>query len=550
MKVKRTYRVGMYLRLSREDAAKDTFCSHPESSSIASQREVIRSFLREHDDMELYDIYVDDGYSGMNPDRPELKRMMADVEAGNLNCIIVRDLSRLSRDYIEAGRLIQKTFPAFQVRFIAITDGFDSLTADGNETFFLLPVRNFINDAYCRDISERVRSHQRIKRENGAFIGAFAVYGYCKDSTDKNRLLPDAYPAQIVRKIFAWKLDGMSAPAIADKLNAQGVLSPMEYKKSKGERFSTGFLTGAKPMWSAVAVKRILQNEIYTGVMVQGKSRKISCKIPRCEAMPKEKWVRRAGTHPAIISAGDYEAVQRLLQTECRAVKGETKAHPFSGLLFCGSCGEAMVRRVNRYRGKEKVCFICSRNNGGRGCSRHTIPEEELYDTVFLGLQSQLALFLEREQVWGRLSRTEAASGEAACLEGELVRLRKEQKQYLSLRSGLYEDLKGGVITREDFQTFRRLYETKYRTAEDKIKKQEAALHRLLAARETKGTELKHLKEELTLEALDRSVLISFIECVRVYEDKRIVIRFRYRDRFQEAVMSEIRADSRGKETV
>lgn len=549
MKAKRSYRVGMYLRLSREDAAKGALCSQPESGSIASQREVIRSFIGEHDDMELYDIYVDDGYSGANLDRPEWKRMMADVEAGNLNCIIVRDLSRLSRDYIEAGRLIQKTFPAFQVRFIALMDGFDSLTADRNETSFLLPVRNLINDAYCRDISERVRSHQRIKRENGKFIGAFAVYGYCKDSADKNRLLPDAYPAQIVRKIFAWKLDGMSTLAIADKLNAQGVLSPMEYKRSKGEKFSTGFCTGEKPLWSAVAVKRILQNEIYTGVMVQGKSRKISCKMARCEAKPKEEWVRKAATHPAIVSCGDYEIVQRLLQTDCRAVKGETKAHPFSGLLFCGDCGESMVRRINRYKGNEKVCFICSGNNGGRGCSRHTIPEGELYETVFLGLKGQLALFLEKEALWKRMEQTEASSGELACFEKEIARLRREQKQYLSLRSGLYEDLKGGVITQEEFRVLRSLYEKRYRAMESKIKKQEAALHRLLTSGKASDVKSGRLKEELTLEALDRSALISFIERIQVYEDKRLIIRFRYRDMFQAAVIAAF-ADGRGKETV
>ena len=235
-----TYFVAVYLRLSRDDTASKAGMGigssmKAESNSISSQRELIRSYVREHDDMELFDIYVDDGYSGANFDRPEFKRMMADIEAGNVNCVIVKDLSRLGRDYIEAGRLIQKTFPAFHVRFIALTDNFDSQTADNSIKSFVLPVKNFINDSYCRDISQKVRSSQKAKRQQGKFIGAFAVYGYRKSREDKNRLCPDAYAADIVRNIFNWKIDGMSGQAIAQRLNDLGVLSPMEYKQSLGE---------------------------------------------------------------------------------------------------------------------------------------------------------------------------------------------------------------------------------------------------------------------------------------------------------------------------
>lgn len=199
---KHLFFVAIYLRLSRDDEDIDG-STKAESNSISSQRELIRSYVREHDDMELFDIYVDDGYSGANFDRPEFRRMMADIEAGNVNCVIVKDLSRLGRDYIEAGRLIQKTFPAFHVRFIALTDNYDSQTADNNTKSLVLPVKNFINDSYCRDISQKVKSHQKAKREQGKFIGSFAMYGYLKSVEDKNRLTPDGYAAGIVRKIFA-----------------------------------------------------------------------------------------------------------------------------------------------------------------------------------------------------------------------------------------------------------------------------------------------------------------------------------------------------------
>ena len=190
MKTKEFYNAAVYLRLSRDDVStgdaggKNSIANgisvangigRTESNSISSQRDMIRSFIRKQDNMEIYDIYVDDGFSGTNFDRPEFKRMMEDIKAGHVNCVIVKDLSRLGRDYIEAGRLIQKTFPAFSVRFIALTDHFDSLTADYNETSLVVPVKNFVNDSYARDISSKVRSHQKVKRENGEFIGAFAV---------------------------------------------------------------------------------------------------------------------------------------------------------------------------------------------------------------------------------------------------------------------------------------------------------------------------------------------------------------------------------------
>ena len=187
--------------------------------------------------------------------------MMEDMKAGWVNCVIVKDLSRFGRDYIEAGRLIQKIFPSACVRFIAVTDHFDSLTASYGETALMLPVKNFINDSYSRDISVKVRSQQKIKRENGEFIGAFCMYGYKKSERKKNMLVPDEYAAYIVQWIFHWKLEGYSNSAIAERLNRYGVLSPMEYKRLRGERYLTGFATGMWAQWSAVAVKRILANE-------------------------------------------------------------------------------------------------------------------------------------------------------------------------------------------------------------------------------------------------------------------------------------------------
>lgn len=532
------YSVAIYLRLSRDDEDIDGSIKS-ESNSISSQRELVRSFVRAHDDMELFDIYVDDGYSGTDFDRPEFKRMMADIREGNVNCVIVKDLSRLGRDYIEAGRLIQRTFPAFHVRFIAMTDHFDSKTADYHTKSLVLPVKNFINDSYCRDISQKVKSHQKTKREQGRFIGAFAVYGYRKLPEDKNRLCPDGYSAGIVRNIFAWKLEGMSAQAIAQRLNGLGVLSPAEYKKSLGERFSTGFQTNMTAKWSAVAVKRILTNEVYTGVMVQGKRERVNYKVKKTVAKPEEEWIRVEGTHEAIISREDFERVQNLLRVDTRAETGSGCAHLFSGFLFCGDCGAPMIRRINRYRDTSKIYFICSTRNQGRGCSRHSILEEELKAVVLQVLQTCVPVFVDEN------SQPEVNFDEIAMFKTEIERLNRERDKYLGIRAGMDEDLQAGVITEADFQNLCAIYEKKYEETKNALQKQEEMLQQLFRNGVFAGVKLEKLKKEGKLTQLDRDALLCFISRIEVYEEKKLYVELKGRQEFDEMPITQEHAASK-----
>lgn len=528
------YYVAVYLRLSRDDIDSST---KAESNSINSQREMIRSYVREHEDMELFDIYVDDGYSGANFDRPEFKRMMADIEAGNVNCVIVKDLSRLGRDYIEAGRLIQKTFPAFHVRFIALTDNFDSQTADNSTKSFVVPVKNFINDSYCRDISQKVKSSQRTKREQGKFIGAFAVYGYRKSDEDKNKLCPDEYAAQIVRNIFAWKLEGMSAQAIALRLDGLGVLSPLEYKKSHGENYSTGFRTNITAKWSAVTVKRILTNEVYTGVLVQGKNARVNYKVKKIVEKPKEEWIRVEGTHEAIVSHEDFEIVQNLLKVDTRARADGTCSHLFSGLLFCGDCKEPMNRRINRYKDISKIYFICPTRNRGQGCTRHSISEEELKEVVFKTLQTYISVFLDVCSQLEHIQKMEIDFEEVARFDKEIERLRKEQEKYLDLRAGLHEDLKTGLITETDFKNFRAIYEKKYEETKGALQKQEEMIKKLFRNGVASGVKLERFKEAMKLTELDRDTLLCFISRIEVFDGKKVYVEFRGEEEFHKMLV-------------
>ena len=418
LKNQKHFLAAMYLRLSRDDnATKGSSITKgenvakrgntagitgvkSESNSITSQRELIRAYIQRQPDIELYDIYVDDGFSGSNFERPEFKRMMDDVEAGRVNCIIVKDLSRFGRDYIESGRYIQRIFPALGVRFIALTDHFDSLCADVGESGIVLPVKNFINDSYCRDISMKVKSQLAVKRKAGEYLAAFAVYGYRKSAEDKNRLTIDDYAAEIVRRIFEWKISGMAMAAIAEKLNALHVLSPREYKKSLGLNYRGGFSGGGEAKWSSSAVKRILTNEVYVGHLLQGKTEKINYKIKKNVEKPKEEWIRVENTHEPIISTSDFEIVQNLLRADGRISPEKGEVSPFMGLLFCGDCGEQMVRRTSRYRDSCKIYYICSTKNRGEGCSRHSIEESRLAELVETAVCSYVNALLQQEKLF------------------------------------------------------------------------------------------------------------------------------------------------------
>lgn len=453
---------AMYLRLSRDDEDKGTLVHRNgfiknESGSIANQREIIRNFIMEQPDMELYDIYSDDGYSGSNFLRPEFKRMIADIEAKKVNCVIVKDLSRFGRDYIETGRYLQKIFPGMGVRFIAISDNYDSFFVGNGENSFMLPVKNFINESYCRDISVKVKSGLEVKRRNGELVSPFAVYGYKKDTEDKQHLVIDKHAAVNVRNIFRWKIEGMAVSAIADKLNGLGIPSPKEYKRSNGINFNGGFQSTGKPLWSNVSVKRILTNEVYIGHLLQGKTQRVNYKARKNITVSKEKWICVKNTHEAIISEDDFNIVQNILKADSRKSPGMKEAGRFSCLLFCGDCREQMVRRINQNKKGTKVYYICSTKNRSEGCSRHSIEETVLTEIVDYVIKKYTSILADRQKLIN-IADNIADNKEtdfnitrydryASDYNNENSQLQEEQDKYSKLCKSLDMDLEEGLIT-------------------------------------------------------------------------------------------------------
>lgn len=314
MAEKKIYHVAVYLRLSKGDGDVDGI-EKAESNSISNQRMIIDRYLSQHPEMQVVDTYIDDGYTGTNYKRPELKRMLYDIDDGRIDCIVVKDLSRFGRERIETGNYISKVFKEKGVRFIAINDHYDSLTADGSETHLIMPIKALTNDNFSRDISLKVRSSLAVKKEKGEYVAPFAPYGYKKDPENVNHLIIDEPAAEIVRKIFARKIEGLSANAIAEELNRTGVLTPADYKRSCGDNYKKGRKPG-KSVWSAAQVIRILKNEMVIGNMIQSKSSLVSYKVKKFIKKPRDEWDIVEGTHEAIISEADYQIVQSLMERD------------------------------------------------------------------------------------------------------------------------------------------------------------------------------------------------------------------------------------------
>ena len=527
MSKKKIYDTALYLRLSRDDTDIDGR-TKTESNSISSQRDLLRAYVQSHEDLQIFDIYIDDGYSGADFKRPEFERMMEDIRAGKVNCVIVKDLSRFGRDYIEAGRFIQKTFPAFHVRFIAVTDNYDSLSADTTNSTLVLPIKNFVNDSYCRDISVKVKAHQKVKRLEGKCISAFTVYGYLKSPNDKNQLIIDEYAADVVRKIFSWKIAGMSLGAIAKRLNDLGILSPMEYKKSLGIKFSTGFESAGTAKWAAASVKRILINRVYIGYMEQGKQEKISYKVNKRIVKPEHEWIQVKNTHEAIISETDFKVVQELLKFDGRTSADTTTANLFSGILMCADCKTPMIKRVNTYKGKKKVFYICQTKNKSLGCTRHSIEEDVLKKILLGEIKTWIDLMASYAEIMDVMDEMNISYEQVVEYDSQIGILRNEYNKYYGLKSGLLSDLKEGLIDKEEFDEFHSLYTKKCEELDRAISNQKVLIKQMFQNGVAAKVQLDKYRETKDLGELTRELLVTMVSKVYVHEGKELDIVFRF----------------------
>ena len=516
----------LYLRLSRDDGDKE------ESNSITGQRELLRDFIQNRPELREYAVRIDDGFTGSNFERPDFKKMMEDVKEGRTNCIIVKDLSRFGRNYLDAGEYIEKIFPFLGVRFIAVNDNYDSLGEKSASDDLVIPFKNLINEAYCRDISVKVRTQLEIKRKSGQYIGAFAVYGYMKDDTDKNRLVVDEYAADIVRDIFAWKLDGMSPQDIAVRLNQSGILSPMEYKKSLGMKFATSFKANAQAAWSANSVLRILKNPVYIGVLTQGKETTPSYKVRKRIIKPEDEWAVIPDSHEPIVRREDFESVQKVLTLDTRRSPNDSNVQLFSGMVFCGECGASMVRKTVPSGNKKYVYYVCSAHKQDKSCSSHGIRDKALEEVVLETVKQYIRDVIDLDDILSMTDTAPLRTAEAQKVQRQLDKKRSEHERLQKLLMSLYENLADGIIDRDEYARLKQNYSG--RAAE--CEKQMDALQESLVQIKEHGGEhrewMTRFRKYQNIMELERSIAVALIDRILIYKDNRVEVHFRFEDEF------------------
>lgn len=521
------YRSMAYYRLSKND-----YSTH-ESDSISNQRKLIQNYAATHADIELVGEAYDDGYTGTNYNRPGFCAVMEAIESGKADCVIVKDLSRLGREYIETGKYLEMVFPDKGVRFIAINDDVDSdHRSQGDD--ILIPVKNIINESQCRELSKKLREQFRLQRSQGEFLGAFASYGYLKSTEDRHKLVIDDYAAEIVRNIFALKMQGYSQQAIAENLNHIGILPPSEYKKQLGLRYQSGFKSSKRAAWTAMTVRKILTNTIYVGELVQGKRGTPNYKVKKMRERKPEDWVVVEHNHEPVIDELLFSAVQKMMQRDTRTSPDHKTVQVLSGLLFCPDCSRAMCRRVVTRGQKKFYYYVCSTSKKGIGCSSHSISQEKLEIAVLHAIQGQIQSIVEMDTLLQQISCNELLAVKLKRLDILIAQAAQELERYETFRMKLYEAMTDGLVDREEYHQMRKRYTQQIETSEQ-------ALHELEQRRKETEEEsapdrtwMEQFLQYQNITALDREVVVTLIDKIYVYENREVHIDFNFRDEMAE----------------
>ena len=501
------WNTACYLRLSREDGDKT------ESDSIANQRKLLEQYISGRSDLILVEFYQDDGYTGTNFDRPAFRRMEEDLKQGKVNCVLVKDLSRFGRDYIEMGRYLEREFPAWGVRFIAVNDHVDSLRGRYD---MMLPLKNLFNTQYARDISEKVRSSLRAKQQRGEFIGGFASYGYRKDPRNRNHLVVDLPAAQVVRQVFNLFEQGAGQVEIARRFNREGIPSPSQYKRDMGERYTNGRQLPQTAYWTYATVHRMLQNRMYAGDMEQGRyaSAVMGGKVRKRD---RKDWIVVRDTHEAIIPREQWERVQRLLAVRRKEPDFHRNTSPFAGFLRCGDCGRAMVKSC-RGAGVYYSCGSYKRYGAGI-CTKHSISHRALEEIVLEDL-NRLIASVERKAELAH----QVPSPQKQNVPRERKRIQAALDRVCRLKKAAYEDYREHLLDREDYLRYRGDYEGQER----ELKEQMERLKDLEGGEPSTSLWVEELLQQGKLTQLDQITVAETIKTIQIFEDGHLEITYTF----------------------
>ncbi|MDO4721147.1 MAG: recombinase family protein [Peptostreptococcaceae bacterium] len=463
--------VDFYLRLSLEDGDQQD-----ESNSITSQREILKDYIRSREEFTGVQIreHIDDGYTGTNFNRPAFQKMIALVKKNEVKTILVKDLSRFARDYIESGAYIEQIFPFMQVRFISVNDNYDSKNNENGISSLEIPFKNLVYDYYSKDISQKIRSSVKIRQEKGYYFGSKAPYGYVKDANDHHRLIVDEKARPIVKEVFARYLSGESMLAIAKDLNEREVLTPAKH---------IGLQRGSG-VWTGQIVRYLLTQRVYTGAIVGGKTRVYEVGSDHRQWMDSEDWIIRENMHEAIISQEDFAEVQNRLSSNEKHISRERKHfHILQDKVYCGKCHHKMSYTV--YYGKSDG-YYCSYRYKAKdcGCMKGKIQASVLEEIVSKEIQLYTERFLEKEQT--RMIEHKVRESICESLLERKKKLEAEQQKNQISKMQCYERHKQGIMEKDEYFAKResltqraKNIEQEIAIIEDKIQENTASRHNL-----------------------------------------------------------------------
>ena len=518
--------VALYIRLSVEDNKK-------RGCSVENQKLVLNDFLADKPDFVVYDTYIDNGATGTNFHRPGFQQMLSDIEAGHIDCVIVKDLSRLGRNSIDTGYYIEQYFHTHNVRFIAVTDQFDTADPGSLHSGIMLPLKNMINEAYALDIGRKIKAQARQAMKDGDYIGARAPYGYRKDPDNCHKLLIDEDTAPVVRQIFEWAHGHVALNRIVRNLNEMGITAPSHYKKSTGEITSPGLIGSGK--WQTRTVMKILESEVYTGDLVQGKTKIVDHQQVKAG---EDNLIIARRTHEPIISYELFTAVQEYRKQICEESRAVPKRpytpNIFKGKVFCADCGRSLHRqRAERKKGPDVYWFHCLTNSrvAKDSCKGVMMQETELIATVTAILEKELSVALGMSLPLFQLEAKQKKDKDR--LKTQMSARRQETEKKRRLIRGLYENFVQGILTNEEYFELKADYEESIRTLSGEIEALEKdmdALDSRLVRYRSMEKDAKSLTQDhaLTAELIDR-----LIERIEIDHERNIHVTFRFKSEFQ-----------------
>jgi len=519
----RIYKTAIYSRLSVEDIRKKI------SDSIGTQKAMLMAYMHSQPDMQLYDTYEDINYTGTNFNRPGFTRMIEDIQAGLVDCVLVKDLSRFGRSFEEMGHYLERVFPFLQVRFVAVNDKFDSLTATLDESGLIVPIKNLMNEIYARDISKKVQSGFKAKQQRGEFCGSFAPYGYIKEGAS---LVIDDDAAKVVKQIFEWRIDGMGIAAIVQKLNGLNIHPPSKHRFSKG-------ITKARKheeslYWYSSAVKRILSNPVYTGSLAQGRYKSNFLSGGRPMEVEESEWLVIKGAHPSIIAEETFESVRQIRkvrQSEFPWGADNPTDNIFRGLIICGDCGKHMARQ----RRRSKFSYVCYvyKSVSKQACTKKVIKEADLHSALYAYIKCEINLAVDMSRIIGDLQKRQSYKNHQSIMDKQMASLERKLEQNRRFRGSLREDFKDGILTEQDYISLKADYDDERKMLQlslDELSAEKAKLNEIVSTENKWLTEFRRFESEQQLSA---GMVAALIKQIMIFDGMRVEVTLRYRDELE-----------------